>query len=148
MKTFAIIALSVVIIIAGGLVLRNHARISGARDEDSRERLAGVWLREEDNLPRGVGMPLSMRCTNTVAPDGSFECQSWFSHPDRTNTYQDTGTWHIQDGNLIETVTKDSNQAAVVPRSCDGRIVFEKPNEFVIYWQGSTNTQVWQKISL
>jgi hypothetical protein len=148
MKTFAMIGLPVVIIITGALLLRDHARISGARDKDWRGKLAGVWLREEDNLPRGVGMPLSMRCTNTVAPDGSFICQSWFSHADRTNTYQDAGTWHIQDGNLIETVTKDSNKAAVVPRSCDGRIVFEKSDEFILYWQGTTNTQVWQKISL
>jgi hypothetical protein len=148
MKTFAIIGCSVVIIIACVLSLRYHARISAARDEDLRGKLAGVWLRAEDNLPRGVGMPLSLRCTNTVAPDGSFACRSWLSHPDRTNTYQDTGTWHIKDGNLIETVTKDSNQAAVVPRSSSGQIVFTKTNQFVIYWQGTTNTQVWQKISL
>jgi len=147
MKKITIIGLSVVIIIACVLLLRYHAKISKDRDEAIRERLAGVWLREEDYLPPGVAMPQSMRCTNTVAADGSFVELSWFSHADRTNTYQDTGTWHIKDGNLIETVTKDSNMTAIVPRSTSGQIVFVKTNEFVIYWQGTTNTQVWQKIS-
>src|SRR5271155_3752255 len=98
MKKLTIIGLSVVIIVACVLLLWHHAKISRDRDEDFREKLAGVWLRELDN----------MRCTNIVAPDGSFTCQSWFSHPDRTNTYQDTGTWHIKDGSLIQAVTSDS----------------------------------------
>lgn len=147
MNKITIIGLSMVIIIACILLIQDHAKISKDRDEALRERLAGVWLREEDNLPHGAGMPQSMRCTNTVAADGSFICLSWFSHSDRTNTYQDTGTWHIKDGNLMETVTKDSNKAAIVPRSSSGQIVFVNTNEFAIYWQGTTNTQAWQKIS-
>jgi hypothetical protein len=147
MKKITIIGLLAAIITACVLLLRYHAKISKDRDEAFRERLAGVWLREELYPPHGVGMPESMRCTNTVAADGSFVELSWFSHPDRTNTYQDTGTWHIKDGNLIETVTKDSNKIAIVPRSSSGQIVFVKTNEFVIYWQGTTNTQVWQRIS-
>jgi hypothetical protein len=147
MKKIAIIGLLAAIIIGCVALLHYHAKISKARDEAFQERLAGVWLREEDNLPYRVGGPLSLRCTNTVATDGSFVELSWLSHLDRTNTYQDTGTWHIKDGDLTETVTRDSNKAAVVPRSCSGRIVFVKTNEFVIYWLETTNTQVWQKIS-
>jgi hypothetical protein len=147
MKKITIIGLLAAIIIACVLLLRYHAKISKDRDEAFRERLAGVWLRELDNLPHGVGMPLSMRCTNTVAPDGSFTGLQWLSHPDRTNTYQDTGMWHIKDGNLIETITKDSNVAAVVPRSHSGQIVFVNTNEFVVSWPADNSKSVWQRIS-
>ena len=146
MKKLTIIGLLAAIVIACVLLLRYHAKISTARDEDIREKLAGVWLRKLDNLPPGVGMPLSMRCANAVAPDGSFIEMSWFSHPDRTNTYQDTGTWHIKDGNLIETITKDSNVAAVVPRSHSGQIVFINTNEFVVSWPADNSKSVWQRI--
>jgi hypothetical protein len=147
MKKLTIIGLLAAIIIACVFLLRYHAKISKDRDEAFRERLAGVWLRELDNLPPRVGGPQSMRCTNTVAPDGSFTCQQWLSHPDRTNTYQDTGTWHIKDGNLIETVTRDSNEAAVVPRSHSGQIVFVNTNEFVVFWPADKRKSVWQRIS-
>ena len=147
MKKLTLIGLLAAIIITCALLLRYYAGISKDTDAAFQERLAGVWLREEDNLPHGVGMPLSMRCTNIVAADGSFVELSWFSHPDRTNTYQNTGTWRIKDGNFIETVTKDSNKIAIVPRTGSGQIVFTKTNEFIIYWPGTTNTQVWQKIS-
>lgn len=147
MKKLMIIGLLAAVIIACVLLPRCYASPSKDGDEVLQERLAGVWLRDEENLPSGVGMPLSLRCTNTVAADGSFVELAWLSHPDRTNTYQDTGTWRIKDGNWIETVTKDSNKAAIVPRVSIGHIVFLKTNEFIISWQGTTNTQTWQKIS-
>ena len=137
MKKLAIIVLSVVLIAGCALLLWHHARISRDRDEDFREKLAGVWLRALDN----------MRCTYTVAPDGSFTCQSWFSHPDRINTYQMAGTWRIKDGSLTEAVTSDSNKTAVVPRSHSGQIAFVNTNEFVVSWQGSTSKSAWQRLS-
>ena len=147
MKKLTIIGLFAAVIIAWVVLPRSYASLSQDRDEVLQERLAGVWLRDEENLPSGVGMPLSLRCTNTVAADGSFVELSWLSHPDRTNTYQNTGTWRIKDGNWIETVTKDSNKTAIVPRVSIGHIVFLKTNELIISWPGTTNTQVWQKIS-
>ena len=129
------VGLSVVIIVGCVSLLWQHAMKS--RDNDFRQKLAGTWLRELAN----------MRCTNIVAPDGSFTCLSWFSHPDRTNTYQDTGTWHIKDGRLIETVSSDSNKAAVVPRSHSGQIVFANTNEFVVSWPADNSKSVWQRIN-
>lgn len=147
MKTLATAGLLAAVILAGALLFRHHAKVSQDRDAALQVRLAGVWLRAEDNLPRGTFMPLSLRCTNTVAADGSFVCQSCFLHSDRTNTYRDAGTWRVQDGNLTETVTNDSNPSAVTPRSSSGRIDFAQANEFVIYWHGNTNTQTWRRIS-
>ena len=123
MKKLTIIGLLAAIIIACVLLLRYHAKISKDRDEAFRERLAGVWLRAELNLPHGVGMPQSMRCTNTVAADGSFVELSWFSHPDRTNTYQRTGRWLVKNGHLIQTVKSSTNPTEVTPWTDAGRIV-------------------------
>jgi hypothetical protein len=134
-KKLTIIGLSVAIFVACMLLLWQHVKIS--RDRDFRQSLAGVWSWELEN----------MRCTNIVAPDGSFVSQLMFSHPDRTNTYQMAGTWHIKDGSLIETVTSDSNKRARVPRTHSGQIVRMDASEFVVAWQGSTNKSVWQRVS-
>ena len=76
MKKIAFVGLPAAVLIACALLLRHYDKITKANDEAFRERLAGVWLRQEDNLPGGAGMPRSMRCTNTVATDGSFVEQS------------------------------------------------------------------------
>src|SRR5690242_1583518 len=117
MRKIAIVGLLAAILVACVLLLRYHAKLSEARDEAFRERLAGVWLRAEDALPRGVGMPLSMRCTNTVAADGSFVELSWFRHSDRTNTYRSTGTWLVKNGRLIETIKSSTNPTEVTPHT-------------------------------
>jgi hypothetical protein len=145
MKKITIIGLLAAIIIACVLLLRYHAKISKARDEAFRERLAGVWLREEHNLPHGVGMPQSMRCTNTVAADGSFVELSWFRHTDRTNTYQRTGTWLVKDGHLVETIRSSSNPTGVSPHTGAAQIIRSDAGEFVVRWPNSVET-IWQKI--
>ena len=147
MKKITIIGLLAAIIIACVLLLRYHAEISKARDEAFRERLAGVWLRAEDYLPRGVGTALSMRCTNTVAADGSFVELSWFRHSDRTNTYQRTGTWLVKDGRLIETVKTSTNPTEVIPHSDAGRIISADALVFAVRWQNSTNETIWQRVA-
>lgn len=133
MKILAIIGLSVVFIVTCVLLPWHDANISRDRDEKFRQKLAGVWLRELDN----------MRCTNTVAADGSFVELSWFSHSDRTNTYQRTGTWLVKNGDLIETVKTSSNPTEVTPHSDDGRIVSVDAFGFAVRWQHSTNETIW-----
>jgi hypothetical protein len=145
MKKIAIIGLLAAIIIACVLLLRYHDKITKERDEAFRERLAGVWLREEDNLPHGVGMPLSMRCTNTVAADGSFVELLWFRHPDRTNTYRKTGTWLVKNGHLIETVKSSANPTETTPWTNAWRIVRADASGFTVRWQTSEET-VWQRV--
>lgn len=86
-----------------------------------------------------------MRCTNTVAADGSFVELSWFSHPDRTNTYRTIGTWLVKDRHLIEIVKSSSNPDEVTPRSGTAGIVRSDASEFIMLWSNCVQT-VWQKI--
>jgi hypothetical protein len=143
MKKLTIIGLLVVIVIACLLLHWQHIKTSEF-DRDFRQNLAGTWLREEDHLLHGVGMPQSMRCTNTVAADGSFLELSWFSHPDRTNTYQRTGTWLVKNGHLIQTVKGSTNPTEVTPWTTAGRIVRADARGFTVRWQNSEET-VWQR---
>ncbi len=84
-----------------------------------------------------------MRCTNTVAADGSFVELSWFRHPDRTNTYQRTGAWLVKDGHLIETIKSSTNPTEVTPHSDTGQIVRADAGGFTVRWKLD---ETWQKI--
>lgn len=143
MKKIAITGLLAAIVVACVLLLWHHAKISNDRDEAFRERLAGVWFREENNLPHGVGRPLSMRCTNTVAADGSFVELSWFSHPDRTNTYRRMGIWLVKNGHLIQTIKTSTNPTEVTPWTDTGRIIRADAGEFTVRWKSD---ETWKRI--
>ncbi len=134
MKKLAIIGLLVVIVAACLLLRWQHVKISRF-DSDFRQHLAGAWLRQEAD----------MRCTNTVTAEGSFVELSWFSHPDRTNTYQRTGTWIVNNGHLIETVKSSTNPTEVTPHTNAGQIIHSDAGEFVVRWQNSVET-VWQRV--
>ena len=135
MKKFTIIGLLVVIVAVCLLLHRQHVASVARFDTEFRQQLAGVWLRQE----------AGMRCTNTIAADGSFVELSWFSHPDRTNTYRATGTWLVKDGRLIETVSGSSNSAEVTPHTGAAWIIRSDAGEFVVRWPNSVET-IWQKI--
>jgi hypothetical protein len=135
MKKITIIGLLVVIVAVCLLLYRQHVESVARFDSEFRQQLAGVWLRQEAD----------MRCTNTVAADGSFIELSWFSHPDRTNTYQRTGTWLVEDGHLIETIKSSTNPSEVATHTGTARIIRSDTSEFVVRWPNSIET-TWQKI--
>ena len=132
MKKIAIVGLLVVIVVACLLLHWHHVTVARF-DSDFRQQLAGVWLRQETD----------MRCTNTVAADGSFVELSWFRHPDRTNTYQRTGIWLVKDGHLVETIKSSTNPSEVTPHSDTGRIVRADAGEFTVRWRLA---ETWQRI--
>jgi hypothetical protein len=134
MKKLTIIGLLVVIIVACLLLHWQHVKVARF-DNDFRQQLAGIWSRQETD----------MRCTNTIAADGSFVELSWFKHSDRTNTYQRTGTWLVKDGHLIETIKSSTNPTEVTPHTGDARIIHSDAREFVVRWPNSVET-IWQRI--
>lgn len=135
MKKLTTIGVAVVLVVACLLLFWRHVRISGF-DRDFRRNLAGTWSAKLDN----------MRLTNIVMSGGSFTSHLIFIHPGRTNTYQETGTWLVEDGKMIETVNSDTNPSSVSPRAHAGRIIRSNTSEFTVQWQGSPDTWVWQKV--
>ena len=135
MKKLTIIGLLVVIVVACLLLHWQRVKISRF-DSDFRQGLAGTWSSELDN----------MRLTNVIMPDGSFTIQAIFRHSTRTNTYQETGTWLVKDGKMIETVKSDTNPTARTPRSITGRIIRADAREFAVRWGISPDVWVWQKV--
>jgi hypothetical protein len=136
MKKLAIIGLLVGIVVACLWLHWHHVKISKF-DSDFRQSLAGTWSSVLDN----------MRLTNVVAPDGSFNMQLIFIHTSRTNIYQETGTWLVQDGKIVETVKSDSNPTAPTPRTITGRIIRADAREFAVRWGISPDVYVWLKES-
>jgi hypothetical protein len=143
LQKFTIVGFLIVFLVACLLLHWRHVTMARF-DRDFRQNLAGTWLREEDNLPHEVGMPQSMRCTNTVTADGSFIELSWFSHPDRTNTYRRTGTWLVKNGHLIQTLKTSTNPTEVTPWSDTGRIVRADTGEFTVRWKSD---ETWQRVT-
>jgi hypothetical protein len=135
MKKLTIIGLLVVIVVACLLLHWQHVKTSEF-DRDFRQSLSGTWSSELDN----------MRLTNIVMPDGSFASHLIFIHPGRTNTYQETGSWLVKDGKMIETVKSDTNPTALAPRTITGRIIRADAREFAVRWGISPDVWVWQKI--
>lgn len=133
MKKIEVIGIVLVLVLAGLLLYWRHVKLAGS-DADFGQRLAGVWLRQEAD----------MRCTNTVAADGSFVELSWFSHPDRTNTYQRTGTWLVKNGQFIETIKSSTNPTEKTPHTNAGRIIRSDAAGFVVRWHNSVET-TWRK---
>lgn len=133
MKKLTIIGLLVFVVAVCLLLHWQHVKSVARFDSDFRQQLAGVWLRQETD----------MRCTNTVAADGSFVELSWFRHTDRTNTYQRTGTWLVKDGHLVETIKSSTNPTEVTPHSDTGRIVRADAGEFTVRWKLD---ETWQRI--
>jgi hypothetical protein len=135
MKKLAIIGLLVVIVVACLLLHLQHVKIVRF-DSEFRQNLAGTWSSELDN----------MRFTNVIMPDGSFTNHLIFIHPGRTNRYQETGTWLVKDGKMIETVKSDTNPTALAPRTIAGRIIRADAREFAVRWGISPDVYVWQRI--
>jgi hypothetical protein len=88
-----------------------------------------------------------MHATNSLQPDGFFTDQMTMTYANSTNTTYKSGTWHIKDGRLFETVTSDSMPKARWSQSHLGRIVRLDAREFVVVWQESTNEFVWQRVN-
>src|SRR5262245_44507920 len=91
-------------------------------DAANRQKLVGSWI-VEGSYPHGGHFKRAI----TVAPDGHYTCQiaSVNPHDSITRTSNIAGTFEINDGVLIDTVTKHSNSNAVLPIVSRGRIVRE-----------------------
>ena len=136
MKKLVIIGLVALIAVTCLLLHWQHVKIA-RMDRDIGQNLAGTWSSELD----------IMTLTNVVMPDGSFTSQLIFVHPQRTNTYQESGSWLVKDGKMIETVTHDTNPTALTPRTHVGRILNADAGGFTVQWQGSPDRWVWHKVA-
>ncbi len=102
------------------------------RDAAIQRELTGTWTRHLEN---GVTV------TNVVAPDGSYRCQLVSGPTGRTDTLE--GTLIATDGTLIDTVTKDSQTNAGIPRVMQWQIVRIDKHELVLSGKnGATMTAV------
>jgi hypothetical protein len=130
MKRFTIVGLFIALIILCGLLFWRHTK--SARDQDIQNRLTGTWTFEFMDM---------LWVTNTVASDGSFTSQEATG----TNLFHVAGTWHVKDGDLVETVTSNTAKIGVrLPHTDIHHIVSLDDSELVAFWYKTTEA-TWKK---
>lgn len=133
MKKIVIIGLLVNTAVVLCLLLWDHHQI--ARDHTFSRKLVGVWSWKYANILE----------TYQFAADGTLTTQETFTSSKSTNTYQETGTWHITDGRLTDTITSDTHKRARLPRSSTSHIVQLDATQLIL--SIGTNTMELSKIN-
>jgi len=116
------------LLVAIPLLVTACGRNSESADEKLRKQLPGVWMFEAKYASGSEAL-----CRFTMASDGSYS--STITLPHRTNGPQVVsmeGTFRVEDGFLIDTVTKNSQTNASVPSTNRSRIVRIEGRELVL----------------
>lgn len=107
MRASACILVLLVLVAARG----RHREPAASSDEGMRKRLAGVWVYEHESAS---GQDIVD--TLEVTPGGTFaDVHSFPKRKRGPRRIEDSGTWRIEDGVLIATVTSSSQTNAQVP---------------------------------
>ena len=96
-------------------------------------KLTGTWALNLYNM---------LQDTNTVASDGSFHLQEATG----TNISQVTGTWLIKDGDLVETITSNTDRAHVRLPHTEIHHIVRLDTDELVECEYSTNEVTWKKI--
>ena len=116
-------------------------------DDKMQQELSGTWLFEAKYVQGG-----NLEQTITVAPDGSYTLTS--TMPGRTNgprTISMEGTFRVEGGVLVDTVTKNSQTNAPVPSTNRSRIIRVDNHELALDYEKNawtvypTNEAVFRK---
>ena len=102
---------SILVLMMLVLACRPRRESTSSPDEQMRTKLAGVWVGVQ-KYASGHDVMNTMEVTS----DGT--CTTKLSIPERKvgpRTIEQTGTWRLEDGVLVETITSDSQTNARVP---------------------------------
>jgi hypothetical protein len=109
---------------------------------DTHPKLAGTWL-EDRTLASGG----HFKCILQVGPSGAITNLITITGPASEQSLRWEGTWEIKDGVLIETITKDSQPNAPVPRVFRPRIVRMTARELVLKYENHEFAVTLTKLS-
>lgn len=115
---------------------RRHPEPAASADAGIQKRLAGVWSHEQKSRSGQV----IVADTIEVNPDGT--CASVATFPKRKlgpRSAEQSGTWRIEDGVLIFTITRDSVTNAQVPSVGRFKIVRLDDRELELEWPDEIN---------
>ena len=115
------------------------ASCSRASDAELRKNLPGVW-----RLAQSPQQNRSMVIILTFTPSADFTNQLVF--PGAAREIDMFGTYHVQAGYLICTVTRNSQKTAEkLPLVLRSKIIQADESQFVVVAAGTTNTQTFTK---
>lgn len=108
----------------------------GCRDAKIQQQVTGTWV---------VHYGGDIRCTNTIRPDGGYSA-SVTGFPDG-HTISVEGTMVAKGGDLIETITSDSETNQPVPIVVRGHIITLDDHQMITKWDAKqAETTVAQKV--
>lgn len=125
------------------LVLALLAAGCGSRDEPKhafgdvgiRKEMVGTWCFE---VGRSKGRM-------TIGPDGHYIGRIEVTGSNAVRSVEMEGTQEVKGDTLIDTVTKDTQTNAPVPRTSRGRIIRVTEDEMVLRWEGMDSDSVLRK---
>src|SRR5579872_6865475 len=113
------------------------------RDADIRKNLPGTWHLVQPPLDKG-----GMKFTFTIAPNGDFKREILITS-NGVPIFEGvdmTGTFQIQDGYLIQTVTyMRVRRNAHLPQVSRSKIIHAEESEMVFVPEGMTETDIIRK---
>ena len=119
------------------LLLAGCAHLS---DAGIRKNLPGAWHVVQPQLDRA-----GWKMIYTIAPNGDFTRETLMSH-EGVHGVDMTGTWQIQDGYLIETITyMRVRRNAQLPQVLRWKIIHADDREMVVVPDGMTEKDTFRK---
>ena len=113
------------------------------RDAAIRKNLPGAWHLVQPPLDKG-----GMKITFTIAPNGDFKREILMTSNGIpvVDGVDMAGTWQIQDGYLIQTVTyMGVRRNAQLPQVSRSKIIHADDRELVVVFDGMTEKDTFRK---
>lgn len=101
----------------------------GRSDATIQQRMAGTWL---------VHFAGRVQCTNYIRPNGDYV--AIVTGLPNGGSIRIEGTIMAKDGELIETITRDSDRSQLVPFVVRGHVVRLDEQHMVTRWDGAQST--------
>jgi hypothetical protein len=118
-------------------------------DARAQKLLVGTW-----SMTANYEWGYNATITISIGPDGKYVCQVVGRGESGTErTFDMQGTWHVQNGVLIDTMIYNSTTNYTLPSVSRGRIVRIDNREMLLRWERNegwdypTNETLYRKIS-
>jgi hypothetical protein len=101
----------------------------GRSDVQIQHEITGTWL---------VHFGGKVQCVNVISPDGSYTATiTGFVNG---NVIRIQGTIRAQDGELVETITRDTDPNQMLPMIVSGQIITLDGRQMITKWGGNPST--------
>lgn len=115
---------------------KKHNEIKPAPSEfELQQRLVGKWSCSKDYTNELSTNGTTFESSVTVASNGTYVGDLSEYNPTHLKSWHIEGTWKINNGFLIDTITKHSSTNAILPIEERAKIIRFDTNELILQWE-------------